>query len=74
MSKKEIYNKRAIVYCEKFGIVEYRINGNTLVYNQSYPACSCQSRYTVQHKINLDTMEETVTRLKRFDPKGYYNV
>lgn len=64
---------KATVYCEKYGIVEFRIEGYYLIYNKSYPAYLNNSRYTVQHRVDLRTMQETTKRLKRFDRKGYLN-
>lgn len=69
----EIYQQRALAYVEKYGIVEYRIEKNFLVFNVSYPAYLSNSRYTIQHRVNLDTMEETTRKMKRYDPKGAYN-
>lgn len=45
-----------------------------MIYNKSYPACACEPRYTVQHTVDLRTMQESTRRLKRFDPKGIVNV
>lgn len=68
-----IYEQRAIQWCERYGIVEYKLNKNLLVYNVSYPAYLGNPHYTIKHTINLDTMHETTQQLKRYDPKGVYN-
>lgn len=68
-----IYEQRAIQWCERYGIVEYKLNKNLLVYNVSYPAYLGNLHYTIKHTIDLDTMQETTQQLKRYDPKGAYN-
>lgn len=68
-----IYEQRAIQWCERYGIVEYKLNKNLLVYNVSYPAYLGSPHYTIKHTVNLDTMQETTQQLKRYDPKGVYN-
>lgn len=73
MNKQEYYQARAIEYAEKYGIVEYRVKGNTMIYNVSYPAYLNNPRYTVQHIVILDTFNSTTKILKRYDPKGVYN-
>lgn len=68
-----IYEQRAVQWCERYGIVEYKLNKNLLVYNVSYPAYLGNPHYTIKHTVNLDTMQETTQQLKRYDPKGVYN-
>lgn len=68
-----IYEQRAIQWCERYGIVEYKLKKNLLIYNVSYPAYLGNSHYTIKHIVNLDTMQETTQQLKRYDPKGAYN-
>lgn len=69
-----LYERNALMFAEKYGIIEYRIRGYNMIYNKSYPACACEPRYTVQHTVDLRTMQESTRRLKRFDPKGIVNV
>lgn len=68
-----IYEQRAIQWCERYGVVEYKLNKNILTYNVSYPAYLNNPHYTIKHIVNLDTMQETTQQLKRYDPKGAYN-
>lgn len=68
------YSRNAKLYAEKYGVIEYRVKGRYMIYNKSYPATSCEPRRTYQHKVDLVTGISTVTLLKRFDGKGYYNV
>lgn len=68
-----IYEQRALQWCERYGITEYKLNKNLLTYNVSYPAYLSNPHYTIKHTVNLDTMQETTQQLKRYDPKGIYN-
>lgn len=67
------YDDLALAYAEKYGIVEYDVRKNIMVYNVSYPAYLNVPRYTVQHRINLDTGQDTPVYLKRYDKRGEYN-
>lgn len=67
------YKQKAISYCERYGIVYYRIKGKYLVYNVSYPEYLGNPRYTVQHIVDLQTGKEETKILKRFDSRGLYN-
>lgn len=71
--KKVLYEQRAQEYVEKYGIINYRIEKTFLVFNVSYPQYLGNPRYTIQHRVNLETMQETTHQLKRYDPKGAYN-
>ena len=70
---KTDYQVKATLYCEQYGIIQYRVKGNLLIYNVSYPAYLNQPHYTIQHTINLDTMQHTSKQLARYDAKGAYN-
>ena len=71
---KEEYVMLATIYVENYGILNYSVRGNKLVYNVSYPAYLSNPRYTIQHIVNLDTMQEQTKRLQRFDTKGLANL
>lgn len=73
MIKSEYYKSRAIEYAEEYGIIEYRIKGNTMIYNVSYPKYLNQPRYTIQHIVNLDNFTSTTKTLQRYDSRGVYN-
>jgi len=60
-------------FAEQYGIVKYRVNGNLMIYNVSYPAYLSNPRYTIQHTVNLDTGEDCTRQLKRFDTSGLQN-
>lgn len=68
------YEDRATMYAERYGIVVYRVKGKYMIYNKSYSEYLCNPRYTVQHKIDLDTGKDETRVLKKFDKKGYLNV
>lgn len=67
------YTMKAIEYCERCGIIKFSVKGRYLVYNVSYPEYLGNPRYTMQHKVDLQTGKEEVKQLKRFDKKGLYN-
>lgn len=72
-SKTDLYNALAREYAEKYGIVNYKVIGNTLIYNVSYPAYLGNPHYTVQYQVNLDNGVSISKQLKRFDSKGLVN-
>lgn len=72
-NKAKYYEDRATLWAERYGIVEYRIRGNKMIYNVSFPKYLCEPRYTVQHTVNLNTFEESTKQLGRYDPNGVYN-
>lgn len=65
-------SEKAINFCEKYGIVEYQIKGDHLIY---YRNCAvAQGVYrTYKHTVNLDTMQESVQELKKLNRKGFIN-
>jgi hypothetical protein len=68
------FEDKAILWAERYGIIDYRIKGHYMVYNKSYPATMCEPHYTIQHTVDLVTMQELPTKkLKRFDRNGYNN-
>jgi hypothetical protein len=68
--------ENAKVWAQRFGIVTYRIEGNDMIYNISYPTnlMTGVKKYTIQHIINLETMQqETMKPLKKFDKLALKN-
>ena len=57
------YNDLALGYAEKYGICEYHVKGNQMIYYSSFP----MERATVKAVVNLDNMKE-----KRDYIKGYF--
>lgn len=71
---KIYYEERALRWAEQYGIIEYKVQGNKMIYVQTYGG-GCEKPYTVKSTINLDTMTtESRIKLKRLNRKGYYNV
>jgi hypothetical protein len=52
--------QRAINYAERHGIIDYTIKGNTMRYYETF-----YSEGTYKCEVNLTTMKETRTHLKR---------
>lgn len=67
------YEMIALHFAEQYGIINYKVKGNQMIYNVSYPAYLSNPRYTIQHIVNLDTLKEQTKRLKRFDSNGLVN-
>lgn len=61
--------KNVQLYCEKYGIIEYKIIKKELVYYASYPI----ERNTYKCIVNLDSMEEKRYILQRYYKNGLYN-
>ena len=68
------YEAKAAMFAERYGIVVYKVKGKYMIYNKSYSAYLNNPRYTVQHKIDLDTGKDETKVLKKFDKKGYLNI
>jgi hypothetical protein len=73
MASNNNYELVATQYCERYGIVQYKVQGYKLIYNVSYPAYLSNPRYTVQHTIDLRDMSHSSKQLQRFDSKGLEN-
>ena len=70
----EIMDDKAIKYAEKYGIIEYEVKNNTMIYYTNYPQYSSNQRYTMKVVVDLITMKEVErTKLKRWNKKGAYN-
>jgi hypothetical protein len=71
---KAYYDERAVQWAERYGILEYKVQGNKMFYVQTY-GTRYEKPYTVKSTINLDTMTtESRVKLSRINRKGYYNV
>ena len=57
------YEHTAILYAERYGICEFHITDNEMIYYTSFP----MEHMTYRAVVNLDTLEET-----REAMRGYY--
>ena len=57
------YEHSAIIYAERYGIVEYHVSGNQMIYYTTFP----MEHATYRAVVNLDTGHET-----REQMRGYY--
>ena len=56
------YEHKALCYAEEYGIIEYHIKGNEMIYYTSFP----MERKTYKAVVNLDTMFEVRTEMDRY--------
>lgn len=56
------YEELATAYAEKYGICEYKVKGNTMVYYTSYPL----ERTTYKATVNLDITHEFREAMRRY--------
>lgn len=71
MNEKE---KRALEYAEKYGIIDYKVKGNRMIYYANYPAYIAEPNRTYKVTVRLDTMKEERQLLKKYYPKGNHNM
>lgn len=60
----EPYEDKALRYAERYGVIEYHVKGNKMIYYMSYPL----ERATMKVVVDLDAMKED----ERIRLKGYY--
>lgn len=54
------YEQKALLYSEKFGIIEYEVTNNIMTYFEK--ACNGYEWETTKCTLNLNTMKETRVR------------
>lgn len=52
----------ALIYAEQYGIIEYHVKGNRMIYYPTYP----EEHMTYKAVVNLDTFKETREPLKKY--------
>ena len=52
----------AVIYAEEYGILEFHVKGNQMIYYPTYP----EEHMTYKAVVNLDTFEETRTPLRKY--------
>jgi len=68
------YRELASCWAVRYGIIDYKVKGHYMIYNKSYSGTVYEPHYTIQHTVDLSTMQELPTKkLKRFDKNGYNN-
>ena len=73
--EKEINKEKlALEYAEEHGILEYKVKGNRMIYYANYPAYLELPNRTYKVTVRLDTMKEERQLLKKWNPKGNYNL
>lgn len=73
MSRGERYQMLADRYAEEYGIIVYKVEGQYIVYNVTYPKYLGKPEHTIQHKVHLDNGGHASRTLKRVDKRGYLN-
>lgn len=68
INKKE-YELKALIYAEKYGKIEYKVEKNQMVWFESYRG----EHNSFKCFLDLDTMKETKTKLSRYYKKYEYN-
>ena len=64
-------NNKAISYAEKYGILEYKIFGKSMVYYTNY----LNERITYKVTVNLEKMKEkSREKMSRYYQKGNVNM
>lgn len=53
---------KALLYAEKYGIIEYHTEGNKMIYYSSFPL----EHRTIEAEVNLDTMTENRRYLRKY--------
>lgn len=72
-ARQTYYDAKALSFAEHYGIILYKVEGRFMIYNVSYPPYLTNRGYTIQHTVNLDTMQETTVMLSRFLKKFLCN-
>lgn len=67
MASTKDYEREAIRYAEQFGIIEFHVKGNSMIYYTSFP----MEHKTYRAIVNLDTQHEIRNEMPRyFKPYG----
>lgn len=75
MSNLQILREQiALRWAENYGIINYKVEGNKMVYYKTYRKYLMNPAYSMKHTINLDTGHELVEHCKRVVSSGYDNV
>ena len=64
----------ALEYAEKYGILDYKVKGNRMIYYANYPAYLSEPRKTYKVTVRLNTLKEERQKLTKWNPKGNVNL
>jgi hypothetical protein len=56
------YEHIALCFAEEYGIIEYHVKGNEMIFYTSFPL----ERMTYKAVVNLDTMDEVRTEMSKY--------
>ena len=70
---QEQKEQKALEYAEKYGILDWKVKGNRMIYYANYPEYLSEPKYTIKVTVRLDTMKEERQRLNKWNPKGNAN-
>lgn len=73
LSNGDFYEHKAIVHAECYGILEYKIRGGIMVYNQNYTEAP-GVYVTYQREVDLYTGKVNTIKLQRLQKNGWKNV
>lgn len=63
----------ADAYAERYGIIDYKVNGTNMIYIVSYPQYLSNPAYSVKFTVDLLTGASKSEPMSRFYKKGLYN-
>ena len=71
---KHNYEEEALLYAEKYGILDYKVKGSSMIYYANYPKYLAKPRRTYKVTYNLKSKTETRVLLKRWNKLGNVNM
>lgn len=78
MSKMS-YQDKALMYAERYGIIDYRVEGKYIIWNQNYTNSEfmggkwMNKPFTIQAKVNLDNYKMQSRKLQKLQRNGWNN-
>lgn len=66
--------QKAIIYCEKYGILPYKITDKEIIYYANYPKYLNEKRRSYKIIVDLKTLKEKRILLKRYTRLGNNNL
>ena len=70
MDKEQI----ALEYAEKYGIIDYAVKGNRMIYYANYPEYLNNKKHTIKVTVRLNTLKEERQKLTYWNPRGNANI